>query len=84
MEFELVKKIYALRKLNVFKEGEMKLSSFNELLLIERSKDNETFTIVINNTNEVKDFVPNGEVILSNEFENNRLLPFGFAVVKIS
>ena len=83
-EFELIKKIYALRKLNAFKEGEMKLSSFNELLLIERSKDNETFTIVINNSNEAKDFVPNGEVILSNEFENNHLLPFGFAVVKIS
>ena len=76
--------IYALRKLNAFKEGEMKLSSFNELLLIERNKDNETFKIVINNSNEAKDFVPNGEVILSNKFENNRLLTFGFAVIKIS
>lgn len=86
IEFSLLKKIYALRKLDSFKKGEMKLEEKNGLLYIRRVYEDEKVTVILNNSKEEKVVenidIDETRVVLSNHYEKSVLSPYGFLVLK--
>ena len=86
IEFSLLKKIFALRKLDSFKKGEMKLEEKDGLLYIRRVYENEKVTVILNNSTEEKVVenidINNTKVVLSNHYEKCVLSTYGFLVLK--
>ena len=86
IEFSLLKKIFALRKLNSFKKGEMELEEKEGLLYIRRVYENEKVTVILNNSTEEKVVenidINNTKVVLSNHYERSVLSAYGFLVLK--
>lgn len=86
IEFSLLKKIFALRKLNSFKKGEMELKEKDGLLYIRRVYENEKVTVILNNSTEEKVVenidINNTKVVLSNHYQKSVLSAFGFLVLK--
>ena len=85
-EFSLIKKIYALRKQDPFKKGDMELEEKDGLLYIRRVYENEKVTIILNNSTEEKVVesvdINNTKVVLSNHYEKSVLSAYGFLVLK--
>ena len=86
IEFSLLKKIFALRKLDSFKKGDMELEEKDGLLYIRRVYKNEKVTVILNNSTEekvVKNIdINNTKVVLSNHYEKSVLSAYGFLVLK--
>ena len=86
IEFSLLKKIFALRKLDSFKKGEMELEEKDGLLYIRRVYENEKVTVILNNSTEEKVVenidINNTKVVLSNHYEKSVLSAYGFLVLK--
>ena len=86
IEFSLLKKIFALRKLDSFKKGEMELEEKDGLLYIRRVYEDEKVTVVLNNSTEEKVVenidINNTKVVLSNHYEKSVLSAYGFLVLK--
>lgn len=86
IKFSLLKKIFALRKLDSFKKGEMELEEKNGLLYIRRVYEDEKVTIILNNSTEEKVVenidINNTKVVLSNHYEKSVLSAYGFLVLK--
>lgn len=86
IEFSLLKKIFALRKLNSFKKGDMELEEKDELLYIRRVYEDEKVTVILNNSTEEKVVenidINNTKVVLSNHYEKSVLSAYGFLVLK--
>ena len=83
-EFALMKKIFALRKLDAFKKGEMELSYSDEgLLILRRIYLNESYKIVINNSSDALRFdFDNNYLLINKNYKDNMILPYGFIVIK--
>ena len=80
-EFEILKKIYLLRKLDAFKYGDMELEEKDGILIIKRIYSGSKYLIYINNSDENKDInTQNLELILSNNFDKSTLKSNSFAV----
>ena len=80
-EFEILKKIYHLRKLDAFKYGDMELEEKDGILIIKRIYSGSKYLIYINNSTEFKTLnTQNLELILSNNFDNPTLKANSFAV----
>lgn len=86
IEFGLLKKIFALRKLDSFKKGDMELEEKDGLLYIRRVYENEKATVILNNSTEEKVVenidINNTKVVLSNHYEKSVLSAYGFLVLK--
>ena len=86
IEFSLLKKIFALRKFDSFKKGDMELEEKDGLLYIRRVYENEKVTIILNNSTEEKVVesvdINNTKVVLSNHYEKSVLSAYGFLVLK--
>ena len=85
-EFNLLKKIYHLRDLDVFKKGDMELEEKDGLLYIRRVYKDQKVTVILNNSIEEKAIenfdINNNKVVLSNHYENSILSAYGFLVLK--
>ncbi len=85
-KFEILKKIYALRKLDSFKKGDMELEEKDGLLYIRRVNEDEKVTVILNNSTEEKvvenNDINNTKVVLSNHYEKSVLSAYGFLVLK--
>ena len=86
IEFNLLKKIFALRKFDSFKKGDMELKEKDGLLYIRRVYENEKITVILNNSTEEKVVenidINNTKVVLSNHYEKSVLSAYGFLVSK--
>lgn len=86
IEFILLKKIFALRKFDSFKKGDMELEEKDGLLYIRRVYENEKVTVILNNSTEEKVVenidINNTKVVLSNHYEKSVLSAYGFLVLK--
>ena len=86
IEFSLLKKIFALRKLNSLKKGDMELEEKDGLLYIRRVYEDEKVTVILNNSTEEKVVenidINNTKVVLSNHYEKSVLSSYGFLVLK--
>lgn len=86
IEFSLLKKIFALRKLDSFKKGDMELEEKDGLLYIRRVYEDEKVTVILNNSREEKAVenidTNNTKVVLSNHYEKSVLSTYGFLVLK--
>ena len=86
IEFSLLKKIFALRKFDSFKKGEMELEEKNGLLYIRRVYEDQKVTVILNNSTEEKVVenidINNTKVVLSNHYEKSVLSAYGFLVLK--
>ena len=86
IEFSLLKKIFALRKFDSFKKGEMELEEKDGLLYIRRVYEDEKVTVILNNSTEEKVVenidINNTKVVLSNHYEKSVLSAYGFLVLK--
>lgn len=80
-EFKLFKNIIRLRQLKEFYEGEMNLSSENDMIKVERFIKDK-YIIFINGANESKSLKAKGEVYLSNLYHDEILEKDGFVVFK--
>ena len=85
-EFALMKKIFALRKLDAFKKGEMELSYSDEgLLILRRIYLNEKYTLIINNSNKslnLANFLKDdSKIVLSNNVEGKSINSYGFILL---
>ena len=86
IEFSLLKKIFALRKLDSFKKGKMELEEKNGLLYIRRVYEDEKVTVILNNSREEKVVegidIDETKVVLFNNYERSVLHAYGFLVLK--
>ena len=86
IEFSLLKKIFALRKFDSFKKGDMEIEEKDGLLYIRRVYVNEKVAVILNNSTEEKVVgnidINNTKVVLSNHYEKSFLSPYGFLVLK--
>ena len=86
IEFSLLKEIFALRKLDSFKKGDMELEEKDGLLYIRRVYEDQKVTAILNNSTEEKVVenidINNTKVVLSNHYEKSVLSAYGFLVLK--
>ena len=85
-EFALMKKIFALRKLDAFKKGEMEFSYSDEgLLILRRIYLNDKYTLIINNSNKslnLANFLKDdSKIVLSNNVEGKSINSYGFILL---
>lgn len=80
---KLFNEIILLRKNACLKEGKIRISTFNDLLYIERYNKSEKIISIINNSNSVKQVNLEGDLILSNNYSDKTLSSFGFVVSKM-
>lgn len=80
-EHDVFLKILKLRKINAFRNGDIKVYSKDNLFYIERKDEKETYLIIFNNTNSSYN-IETGNVVLSNNYTNGILSEYGFIVKK--
>ncbi len=73
--------ITKLRKYEVFKTGDIKVFSKDDLVFIDRFNDKESFRVVINNSGKSQTFSASN-VVLSHNFDNELIQNLGFVVMK--
>lgn len=78
----LFKKILHLRDDELFRSGEIKIYSEGSLFVIERYNKDSKIKIVVNNSNHIVDYKTNGLVLLSNNYNGEKLGVFSFIVFK--
>lgn len=81
-ENQLFADITKLRKHEAFKTGDIKVTSKDDLVIIERFNSEESYQVIINNSG--KDHkIDAKNVLLSNNFDSNTIHNLGFVVMKI-
>lgn len=82
--YHYYKQLFTLKKLNVFINGSYEDIPHQSLYKYRRKLNDDSY-IVVCNLNDVEiDYTPIGEIILENNYYNNKLLPFGSLVIKES
>lgn len=80
---DLFRKIIQLRREETLKIGDIKIFSEDDILHIRRKKDDDIIELLINLSSS-KEIDIEGEIILSNLYEENKLNKNGFIVIKLA
>ena len=81
-KIKILKEIYNLRNIEAFRTGEMSLKAENDLLIINRFNKEESYKVIINNSNKVVQYKTKDKIILKNNYLDNNLVQSSFLVIK--
>ena len=81
--FKKLKAIIDIRKEEAIIDGEIKITSHNELLIIERYIKSEKIILAVNNTAQKIHFYEEGEKLVSHRYSNNYLNSDSFIIEKV-
>lgn len=79
---KIIKQLIFYHKELKFNERDYEIEVLNDLIYIKRSNSTDSITLIINMTTSEKEIIQDGEILVSNNYQQNKLYYKGFLLIK--